>query len=46
MWYPYRMLQQAGVSGELATLLSYTIALVIGLMVNLTNFEGEKAPTI
>ena len=33
MWYPYRMLQQAGVSGELATLLSYTIALVIGLMV-------------
>ena len=33
IWYPYRMLQDAGVSGELATLLSYAIALVLGLMV-------------
>ena len=33
MWYPYRVLQEAGVSGELATLLSYTIALALGLLV-------------
>ena len=31
MWYPYRALQDAGVSGEMATLLSYAIALAFGL---------------
>lgn len=33
MWYPYRALQEAGVSGELATLISYAIALALGLLV-------------
>ena len=33
MWYPYRALLQAGVSGELATLLSYAIALALGLLI-------------
>jgi len=32
MWYPYRVLQEAGVSGELATLLTYIIALLFGLL--------------
>ena len=32
MWYPYRVLQEAGVSGELATLLTYGIALIFGLL--------------
>lgn len=32
MWYPYRALQDAGVSGELATLVSYAIALISGLL--------------
>lgn len=32
MWYPYRALEYAGISGELATLLSYGIALVLGLL--------------
>lgn len=32
MWYPYRVLQGAGVSGELATLLTYAIALMLGLL--------------
>ena len=32
MWYPYRQLQEKGVSGELATFLSYSIALVFGLL--------------
>jgi drug/metabolite transporter (DMT)-like permease len=31
MWYPYRVLQGAGVSAELATLLSYALALFFGL---------------
>jgi len=30
IWYPYRMLQDAGVSGPLATLISYLLALVCG----------------
>ena len=33
MWYPYRALQETGISGELATLLSYGIALVLGMLV-------------
>ncbi len=32
MWYPYRVLQGGGVSGELATLLTYAIALLFGLL--------------
>ena len=31
IWYPYRVLQQAGVGGEFATLVTYAVALVIGL---------------
>lgn len=33
MWYPFRVLQDAGVSGELATLLTYSLALLFGLLV-------------
>ncbi|MBI1175106.1 MAG: EamA family transporter [Sideroxydans sp.] len=33
VWYPYRLLAHAGVSGELATLLTYTIAVGCGLLV-------------
>ena len=33
MWYPYRVLENAGISGGLATFISYSIALVFGLMV-------------
>lgn len=32
MWYPYRVLAWAGVSGELATFLTYSIALLFGLL--------------
>jgi drug/metabolite transporter (DMT)-like permease len=32
IWYPYRALAQQGVSGTLATFLTYTIALVFGLL--------------
>lgn len=32
IWYPYRVLDHAGVSGEIATFLTYSIALVFGLL--------------
>ncbi|MES1982199.1 MAG: DMT family transporter [Pseudomonadota bacterium] len=32
VWYPYRVLQDAGVSGVLATTLSYGIALILGVL--------------
>ncbi|MDE2117046.1 MAG: DMT family transporter [Betaproteobacteria bacterium] len=32
IWYPYRVLEHAGVSGETATLLTYFIALLFGLL--------------
>lgn len=31
VWYPFRMLAQQGISGELASFLTYVIALVLGL---------------
>lgn len=31
-WYPYRLLEQAGIGGELSTALTYSIALLIGLI--------------
>ena len=34
IWYPYRVLDHAGVSGEVATFLTYSIALVIGLLLS------------
>ena len=30
IWYPYRMLQEAGVSGSLATLITYFVAILCG----------------
>jgi len=32
IWYPYRVLDHAGVSGETATFLTYSIALLFGLL--------------
>ncbi|MBI3523629.1 MAG: DMT family transporter [Betaproteobacteria bacterium] len=32
IWYPYRLLEQAGLSGVLASVLSYSIALGLGLI--------------
>jgi drug/metabolite transporter (DMT)-like permease len=31
IWYPYRVLEQAGIGGEFATLVTYAVALAIGL---------------
>jgi drug/metabolite transporter (DMT)-like permease len=32
LWYPYRVLNQMGVSGQLSTLLTYSLALVLALI--------------
>ncbi len=32
MWYPFRALHNMGVSGELSTLLSYSMAMILGLL--------------
>src|SRR5690606_16047580 len=32
LWYPYRALHNMGVSGELSTLLSYSMAMILGLV--------------
>ena len=34
IWYPYRVLDRAGISGEAATFLTYVIALVLGLLLS------------
>ena len=34
IWYPYRVLDHAGVSGETATFLTYSIALAFGLLLS------------
>lgn len=31
IWYPYRMLQEAGVSGPLGTMLTYVLAMLLGV---------------
>jgi len=33
LWYPYRLLEQAGVSGQAATAITYFVALLLGLAV-------------
>lgn len=32
LWYPYRLLEQAGISGSIATTVTYFIALLLGLV--------------
>lgn len=47
IWFPYRVLQEAGISGETATLITYFFALVAGLIVFRSAFrEIRQAPLI
>lgn len=41
-WYPYRVLEQAGMSGALATAATYTIALLVGLALLWRRLEGLR----
>jgi drug/metabolite transporter (DMT)-like permease len=41
IWYPYRVLETAGISGALATTLTYAVALAIGLMLFRRRLHGH-----
>ncbi|RTL55463.1 MAG: EamA/RhaT family transporter, partial [Rhodocyclaceae bacterium] len=41
-WYPYRVLEQAGMSGALATAATYTIALLVGLALLWPRLKGLR----
>jgi drug/metabolite transporter (DMT)-like permease len=44
IWYPYRILEDAGIRGDLAVLVSYSIALIFGLILFYRNLsELRKA---
>lgn len=50
-WYPFRLLQQAGISGELSTALAYFIALLTGLIlfrkhIRLSKIRGPALPLL
>jgi len=32
LWYPYRLLEQSGISGQVSTVITYSIALSLGLV--------------
>jgi drug/metabolite transporter (DMT)-like permease len=47
LWYPYRLLEQAGINGPLATAITYFIALILGLALfwrslRIPNFLSDK----
>lgn len=42
IWYPYRVLADAGVSGALASLLSYGLAAILGLLVFLPQLKTMR----
>lgn len=43
VWYPYRVLEDVGVSGEVSTLLTYVVALLIGVVAFRTNLREAGA---
>ncbi|MDR2875120.1 MAG: DMT family transporter [Methylobacillus sp.] len=48
IWYPYRLLEYAGISGAHASFLTYAIALVIGLLIFARRWRelGRDLPTV
>ncbi len=47
LWYPYRLLEQAGINGPVATAITYFIALILGLALfwrslRIPNFLSDK----
>ena len=42
IWYPYRIIQGAGLSGTLATTLTYAVALVVGLLLFGSKLRGAR----
>lgn len=42
IWYPYRMLEYAGLSGLRSTILSYLVALVLGILMLQKRVHGDR----
>jgi drug/metabolite transporter (DMT)-like permease len=42
IWYPYRLIEAAGISGALATALTYAVALVLGLLLFPGKLRGVR----
>ena len=42
LWYPYRLLEQAEISGSIATTITYFIALLLGLVVFRNNLREPR----
>jgi drug/metabolite transporter (DMT)-like permease len=42
IWYPYRLIEAAGVSGAMATVLTYVVALVLGLVLFPGKLRGVR----
>ena len=42
LWYPYRLLEQAGISGQVATTITYFIALLLGLALFRTSLRTPR----
>ena len=42
IWYPYRLLEAVGISGALATALTYAVALVLGLVLFAGKLRGVR----
>jgi drug/metabolite transporter (DMT)-like permease len=42
IWYPYRLLEQAGISGAAASAITYAFALLIGCMVYARGWRGAR----
>ena len=42
IWYPYRVLQDAGVSGTLATLITYLLAMLCGICLLYTSDAADE----
>ena len=42
LWYPYRLLEQAGITGPAATTITYVVALLLGLLVFRNNLQRSR----
>jgi drug/metabolite transporter (DMT)-like permease len=42
LWYPYRLLEQADISGSIATAITYLVALLLGLAAFRKNLQGPR----
>ena len=44
IWYPYRIIENAGVNGVIASVITYAVAFVIGLFVFRSDLRTGNSP--